>query len=78
MIYSIQYPSGRTFNLSGDFELAPPMPNSRLKTPTISDGNAVAVIDPRAVIYDDSGHIVYSGCTTKELEDDLKVRRRTR
>jgi hypothetical protein len=61
MTYAITYPSGRQFALTGTLKSFT-VPISGLCAPAIDQGRGlVTVLDPRAVIRDDRGIVVFDG-----------------
>ena len=67
--YSVTYPSGREFKVAGALGT---ITFGSLLSPTIigADGQAT-VLDPRAVIRDMGGLVVFTGCSTAEMEANL-------
>jgi hypothetical protein len=73
MLYKISYAGGKKFSLSGTFKISPPIvPGSILWTPYIQhDAEHISLLDPRAIVKDATGKVVFRGCTTEDLERDL-------
>jgi hypothetical protein len=65
MMYTIKYPSGRTFTAAGQFRLVP-VPNMTGLHPSIWEDEPsmnVIMIDPRGVVTDEAGWCAYNGAT---------------
>jgi len=75
MKYFVRYVT-RAFFIDGTFALVPPVEGSMIPTPTIKYGiEGVAVLDPRAVVTNsETGEVVFTGCTTAELDEDIRRR----
>ena len=71
MTYDVTYPSGTTFTIRGRFRAVHFDSVKPLLTPVIEQGpppaGRVMVLDPRAVITDRVGRVVFHGCTTEQL-----------
>ena len=71
--YTVKYPSGKTFQASGRLSVG--FFGSTVMSPVIDPGERkgkrlpVMLLDPRAIITDASGTIVFTGCSTEKLED---------
>lgn len=74
MRYLVEYASGRKFKADGVLVVRPsPVNGSRLLLPCIdSEPNKTLVLDPRAIIKDVHGQVVFTGCSTAQLEADEK------
>jgi hypothetical protein len=67
MTYHVRYPSGHQFEVTGDRFLIGATDDPAVRQPTIVDGTRAYVLDPRAVITDATGVVLFQGCTTEEL-----------
>jgi hypothetical protein len=70
MKYHIRYRSGKTLRAEGEFQLVSEPAASPLPLPVIIDlQNRAIILDPRAVITDEQGVVVYNGgrVTAKDM-----------
>lgn len=74
--FHITYATGKVFELTGEFRVMEPFPGSELLVPVVIDSHGTAkAMDPRAVVRDSAGLVLFTGCSTEQLEADVMKRR---
>ena len=73
MRYTVKYPSQRVFAIEGTLVLRPSPTGSQIPLLCIDDAEAkrTTILDPRAIVTNDEGAVVFTGCTTDQLLADL-------